>query len=104
MTEPAQTESAAKDAKSVKVAKAPKEVSAMQAGDYTVHFLIQKAKDLEIEAESVMNVLTSVEVKCGSDNQKENSKVVNDVTNTTIVSFDSHVFVELMNKTAAELA
>lgn len=72
----------------------------MKAGDYTVHFLIQKAKDLEIDAESVMNVIVEVEVTGG---KKETTKVFNDVTNTTVVNFDSHVFVELMGKSVAEL-
>ena len=65
-----------------------------------VHFLIQKAKDLEIDSETVMNVLVEVDIVGG---KKEQTKVFNDVTNTTIVNFDSHVFVELMGKSVSEL-
>jgi len=56
MTEAAEENKAPADgaAKAQKAVKAPKEVSQMKAGDYTVHFLIQKAKDLEIDPEDVM--------------------------------------------------
>ena len=86
--------------KAAKPGKAPKEVSQMKAGDYTVHLLIQKAKDLEIDAEAVMNVLVEVNIIGG---KQERTKVFNDVTNTTVVNFDSHIFVELMGKSVAEL-
>ena len=42
--------------------KAAKEVSAMQKGDYTIHLLLQKAKDLDIPAEETMNVMVEVQV------------------------------------------
>jgi len=35
----------------------------MKPGDYTLHLLIQKAKDLEIDDEDVMNVVVEVEVQ-----------------------------------------
>jgi len=43
-------------------AKAGKEVGSIKPGDYTVHLLIQKAKDLEIDAEDAMNVVCEVTV------------------------------------------
>ena len=46
-----------------KAPKEAKEVSQMKPGDYTLHLLIQKAKDLEIDAEDVMNVVVEVEVQ-----------------------------------------
>ena len=42
--------------------KAAKEVSAMPKGDYTIHLLLQKGKDLDIPAEETMNVLVEVQV------------------------------------------
>ena len=89
----------AETGKVAKESKAPKEVSQMKAGDYTVHFLIQKAKDLEIDEEAVMNVLCEVTVQ----SKNETTKEIKDVTSTTIVNFDSHIFVELMGQTVAEL-
>ena len=97
MAEPEEEKKAA--ATKAAVAKAPKEVSQMKAGDYTAHFLIQKAKDLEIDPESVMNVICEVQVQ----SKKEVTKEMKDVTNTTVVNFDSHIFVELMGQTVAEL-
>jgi len=40
-----------------------KEVTSMKPGDYTIHLLIQKAKDLEIDDEDVLNVVVEVEVQ-----------------------------------------
>ena len=77
----------------------PKEVSQMKAGDYTLHLLIQKAKDLEIDCEDVMNVVCEITVQT----QKEVSKELKDVTSTTVCNFDSHVFIELMGQTVAQL-
>ena len=51
-----------KKGKKVREQKAAKEVSQMKAGDYTLHLLIQKAKDLEIDCEDVMNVVCEVTV------------------------------------------
>lgn len=59
MAEPEEQKGAAnqdKKSKKNKEPKATKEVSSMQAGDYTLHLLIQKAKDLEIDSEDAMNV------------------------------------------------
>ena len=64
----------------------------MKPGDYTLHLLIQKAKDLDIDDEDAMNVLCEVTVQT----TKETTKEVKDVTSTTVVNFDSHVFIELM--------
>ena len=100
MAEPVEETKAADDTgKVVKATKAPKEVSQMKAGDYTVHFLIQKAKDLEIDDESVMNVICEVQVQ----SQNETSKEIKDVTSTTVINFDSHCFIELMGQSASEL-
>ena len=49
-----------KSGKKQKEPKAAKEVSSMQAGDYTLHLLIQKAKDLDIDSEDAMNVVCEV--------------------------------------------
>lgn len=35
----------------------------MKPGDYTIHLLIQKAKDLEIDEEDVLNVVCEVQVQ-----------------------------------------
>ena len=98
MTEPEEEKKAAA-AEAVAAKSAPKEVSQMKAGDYTAHFLIEKAKDLEIDPESVMNVICEVQVQ----SKKEVTKEMKDVTNTTVVNFDSHIFVELMGQSVAEL-
>ena len=55
-------ELAVADMKSAKPGQAPKEASQMKAGDYTVHLLIQKAKDLEIDAKTFMNVFVEVSI------------------------------------------
>ena len=80
-------------------AKAPKEVSQMKPGDYTLHLLIQKAKDLDIDDEDAMNVLCEVTVQT----TKETTKEIKDVTSTTVVNFDSHIFIELMQQSVAQL-
>lgn len=80
-------------------AKAGKEVSSIKPGDYTIHLLIQKSKDLAIDAEDAMNVVCEVTVQ----DKKEVSKVVENVTSTTIVNFESHIFIELMGQTVAQL-
>ena len=79
--------------------KAAKEVSQIKPGDYTVHLLIQKAKDLEIDADDVMNVVCEVTVQT----KKEITKEIKDVTSTTVVNFDSHVFIELMGQSVSQL-
>ena len=53
---------APKGKKGAKAPKAAKEVSAMQKGDYTIHLLLQKGKDLDIPAEEVMNIMVEVQV------------------------------------------
>ena len=86
--------------KAAQLDEAPKEVSQMKAGDYTVHLLIQKAKDLQIDAEAFENVFVEVSIIGGS---QESTKVLNDLTSTTFVNFDSHMFFKLMGKSVAEL-
>ena len=90
-----------KSGKKVKEPKAAKEVSQMKAGDYTLHLLIQKAKDLDFgeDCESTMDVIAEVSVQ----NQKEVTKEIKDVTPTTVCEFDSHIFIELMGQSVAEL-
>ena len=51
-----------KGKKGAKEPKAAKEVSAMQKGDYTIHLLLQKGKDLDIPAEETMNIMVEVQV------------------------------------------
>ena len=51
-----------KKGKKGKEPKAAKEVSAMQKGDYTIHLLLQKGKDLDIPAEETMNIMVEVQV------------------------------------------
>ena len=85
--------------KKQKPEKQAKEVSQMKPGDYTLHLLIQKAKDLDIDPEDAMNVIC--EVTCQTT--KENSKEIKDVTSTTVCNFDSHVFIELMQQSVAQL-
>ena len=80
-------------------AKASKDVIQIKPGDYTVHLLLQKAKDLSIDADDAMNVVCEVTVQ----DKKETTKVMENVTSTTIVNFDSHVFIELMGQSVAEL-
>lgn len=92
-------DTAKKGKKAPKAAKAAKEVSQMKAGDYTVHLLIQKAKDLEIDAEDVMDIICEVTVQTN----KEVTKEIKDVTSTTVLNFDSHIFIELMGQSVAEL-
>ena len=46
-----------------------------------------------------MNVVCEVTVQ----DKKETTKVMENVTSTTIVNFDSHVFIELMGQSVAEL-
>ena len=43
-------------------AKVGKEVGSMKPGDYTIHLLIQKSKDLEIDAADPINVVCEVTV------------------------------------------
>lgn len=80
-------------------AKAPKEVSKMNAGDYTLHLLIQKAKDLDIPGDEDKNVNVEVTVQ----SKKETTKELKGVTATTVCEFDSHIFVELMGQSASQL-
>ena len=80
-------------------AKAPKEVSSIKPGDYTVHLLLQKAKDLAIDSEEALNVVCEVTVQ----DKRETTKVINDVTSTSVVNLDSHVFFELMGQSVSEL-
>ena len=82
-----------KKGKAPKAPKADKEGSAMKPGDYTLHLLIQKAKDLDFgegDGES-----TSVVCEVNVQDQKESTKVMENVSATTVVNFDSHVFIEL---------
>ena len=60
MTEEENKGDAAK--KSGKGKSGPKETAQMKPGDYTLHLLIQKAKDLEIDDEDSINVVVEVEV------------------------------------------
>ena len=46
-----------------------------------------------------MNVLCEVSIQ----SKNETTKEIKDVTSTTVVNFDSHIFVELMGQTVAEL-
>ena len=71
----------------------------MKPGDYTLHLLFQKAKDLEIDSEQAMDVVIEVEVQ----GQKETSNIVKNVTSTSICNFNHHVFIEMFKKTVAQL-
>lgn len=68
-----------------------KEVGKIKPGDYTVHFLIQKAKEINIEEGETKDIFVQIEI--GS--AKEISSTKNEVTNVTVCNFDSHIFVEL---------
>ena len=46
-----------------------------------------------------MNIMVEVQVQ----DQKECTKEYMDVTNTTVVTFDGHIFIELMDQSVAEL-
>ena len=90
-----------KKEKKQKAPKADKEVSQMKPGDYTFHLLIQKAKDLDFgdsEGET-KNVVCEIIVQ----DQKESTKVLENVSDTTIANFDSHVFIELFKQSVADL-
>ena len=74
----------------------------MKPGDYTLHILIQKAKDLDFgddDGSETANVVCEVEVQ----GKRENTKVIENVTATTVVNFDSHIFIELMRQSVADL-
>ena len=60
-----------KSGKKQKPAKAAKEVNQMTAGDYTLHLLIQKAKDLDIAEEDTSNVVCEVQVQTFKEFSKE---------------------------------
>ena len=87
--------------KAGKEAKAPKEVSSMKPGDYTLHLLVQKVKDIDFgeDDDSDNKVVVEVEVQ----RKKETSKVIEHVTSTTVAEFDYHAFIELMNQSVADL-
>ena len=94
------TEEEKKAAGGKKEAAAPKEakeVSQMKPGDYTIHLLIQKAKDLHISEEETVNVIVEVEVQ----GKKECTKEIKDVTTTTVCNFGSHIFFELFKQSVA---
>jgi len=74
----------------------------MKPGDYTFHLLIQKAKDLDFgeDAEAdTASIVCEVEVQ----NQKEVTKVIENVTPSTVANFDSHIFIELFKQSVADL-
>ena len=79
------------------VAASGKEVSQMKPGDYTIHLLIQKAKDLNISEEGTINVIVEVEVQ----GKKEISKEIKEVSATTVCNFGSHIFFELFKQSVA---
>ena len=82
-----------------KAAPAKKEVAQMKAGDYTLHLLLQKAKDIAVADENAINVVIEVEVQ----DKKESSAEKGNVTSSSVVDFNSHVFFELMGQTVAKL-
>ena len=54
---------------------------------------------MQIDSEDAMNVVCEVTIQ----DKKEVTKVVENVTSTTIVNFDGHIFVELMGQSVAQL-
>ena len=54
---------------------------------------------MDIEDEDAQNVIIEVTMQ----NKKEVTKEIKDVTNTTVCNFDSHIFVELMGQSVAQL-
>ena len=82
--------------------KEAKEVSQMNPGDYTLHLLIQKCKDLDFgeDAEAdTANIVCEIQVQ----DQKESTKVIENVSASSVVNFDSHVFIELFKQSVADL-
>ena len=71
----------------------------MKPGDYTIHLLIQKAKDLNISEEETINVIVEAEVQ----GKKEISKEIKEVSATTVCNFGSHIFFELFKQSVAQL-
>ena len=61
-----ETKKSQTDSKETK-AKADKEIVKLTAGDYTIHFLVQKTKELAISEGSTATII--VEVECGKDHE-----------------------------------
>ena len=73
----------------------------MKPGDYTLHMLIQKVKDLDFgeDNDNANKVVVEIEVQ----RKTETSKVIENVTSTSVVDLDHHVFFELLGQSVADL-
>ena len=74
-----------------KPAKKGKEVGSLKAGDYSVHILIEAAKEIQVPEGEACDVM--VEAKVGK--VKKYTPVKSSVTATSNVSFMDHIFVDL---------
>ena len=94
MAEPAPEEN-----KKEKPAKKEKEVGSIKAGSYSIHILIETAKEIMVPEGESVDVM--VEASCGRE--KKFTPVQSSVTSTSNVSFQNHLFIELTNKSVSDL-
>ncbi len=73
----------------------------MKPGDYTLHMLIQKVKDIDFgeDDDGVSKIVVEIEVQ----RKSETSKVIENVSSETVAQLDYHAFFELMGQSVADL-
>ena len=82
-----------------KPAKKGKEVGSLKPGDYSVHILIEAAKEIQVPEGEACDVM--VEAKVGK--VKKYTPTKSSVTATSNVSFMDHIFVDLQKQSVADL-
>ena len=76
-----------------------KEVGQLAPGDYTVHLFIETAKQIDVPEGTSIDIIGEVQI----GTNKEVTKEIGDVTATSLVSFNSHLFIELKNQSVQDL-